>query len=70
MVSDAYFEERPRVADKPVRGTLSVERARKALGFVPKWPLETGYLRYCEWYVNEWEKAAGVSREARRVVGL
>ena len=44
VVPDAVLEERPRAEDKPIRGTLSVEQARRKLGFEPKWPLETGYL--------------------------
>ncbi len=57
VVPSAKLEERPRAADKPVRGTLSIERARRELGFEPEWPLEVGYKRYCEWYVAEWERA-------------
>lgn len=57
VVPDAVLEERPRAEDKPIRGTLSVERARRKLGFEPKWPLETGYLRYCQWYAEAYERA-------------
>ena len=35
---------------KPVRGTLSVEHARKVLGYAPQWPLERGYPQYIDWY--------------------
>jgi nucleoside-diphosphate-sugar epimerase len=56
-VPEAILEERPRAVDKPIRGTLSIERAQRELGFQPEWPLETGYKRYCEWYVAEWERA-------------
>ncbi len=70
VVPGAYFEECPRALDKPIRGTLSMDRAKDALGFAPKWPLEKGYRRYCEWYLNEWEMIAGVSCKAKRVVGL
>ena len=59
VVPGAILEERPRAADKPVRGTLLMDKARDRLGFVPKWPLETGYRRYCEWYVEEWRKVVG-----------
>jgi len=38
----------------PKRGTLSTKRAEDELGFEPKWPLETGYRRYCEWYKEQW----------------
>ena len=57
VAPNVILEERPRSEDKPVRGTLSVERAKNHLGFAPKWPLETGYRRYCEWYVDQWERA-------------
>jgi nucleoside-diphosphate-sugar epimerase len=36
-----------------------MDKAHDRLGFVPKWPLETGYRRYCEWYVEEWRKVVG-----------
>jgi len=55
VVPSAILEERPRDKNKPVRGTLSTERAQRDLGFKPQWTLETGYKRYCEWYVDQWE---------------
>ena len=57
VVPDVRFEERPRADDKPIRGTLSTERARNILGFEAGYPLEVGYRRYCEWYVEQWERA-------------
>lgn len=57
VVPGTILEERPRAVDKPVRGTLSTERAKTVLGFEPEWTLETGYKQYCEWYVDAWEKA-------------
>ena len=57
IVPQTILEERPRAVDKPIRGTLSTERAQKILGFKPEWPLETGYRQYCQWYVDAWEKA-------------
>lgn len=36
----------------PDRGTLSVERARKLIGYEPQWPLEKGFRKYIEWYRN------------------
>lgn len=56
VVPNAILEERPRDEIKPIRGTLSVERARDVLDFHPQWPLEKGYKRYCEWYVDQWER--------------
>ena len=57
LVPNAILEERPRAQDKPIRGTLSVTRAKEVLGFVPEWPLEKGYRHYCEWYIERWERA-------------
>jgi len=34
----------------PERGTLSIEKARKILGYEPEFPLEKGFKRYIEWY--------------------
>jgi len=56
VVPDVILEERPRAEEKPIRGTLSVERARTVLGFEPQWSLEDGYLRYCNWYKDNWER--------------
>ena len=56
VVPNAILEERPRDVIKPIRGTLSTERAKEHLNFEPQWPLEVGYKRYCEWYVDQWER--------------
>ena len=34
----------------PFRGTLSVEKAARLLGYLPKNPIETGFPKYIEWY--------------------
>ncbi len=34
----------------PERGTLSVAKAKKLIGYEPSFPLEIGYRRYIEWY--------------------
>jgi len=57
VVPDAILEERPRAVDKPIRGTLDSTRARTKLGFEPKWQIEEGYRAYCEWYVEQWQRA-------------
>lgn len=57
VVPEAILEDRPRAKDKPIRGTLSTERAQTILGFQPEWTLETGYKQYCEWYAEEWRRA-------------
>ena len=56
MVPSAILEEKPRAEDKPIRGTLSVLRAEKEIGFKAKWPLEEGYKKYCEWYIENWNR--------------
>jgi nucleoside-diphosphate-sugar epimerase len=40
----------PRDKLMPVRGTLSVEKARKQLGYEPANPLEVGIEKYVAWY--------------------
>lgn len=57
IVPDTKLEERPRVAEKPKRGTLEIDRAKTHLGFEPQVPLDTGYRNYCEWYVEQWNRA-------------
>jgi len=34
----------------PDRGTLSVKKAEKLLGYNPKWPIEKGFQQYIDWY--------------------
>jgi nucleoside-diphosphate-sugar epimerase len=34
----------------PERGTLSVAKARRLIGYEPRFPLESGYRRYIQWY--------------------
>ncbi len=63
VVPDVVLEERPRSEEKPIRGTLSTVRAEHELGFKAQWPLEIGYRSYCEWYAEQWQRAA---RELRR----
>jgi nucleoside-diphosphate-sugar epimerase len=58
VVPGAILEDRPRAEDKPVRGTLATARAEAVLGFKPQQPLERGYRRYCEWYAEQWRRAA------------
>lgn len=63
VVPSAIIEERPRAVDKPIRGTLSTERAQKVLGFKPEWKLEEGYKDYCSWYLEAWERAKRKSND-------
>lgn len=34
----------------PIRGTLSVDKARRLLGYEPRYPIELGFAKYIEWY--------------------
>ena len=36
----------------PIRGTLSTTKAKKLIGYKPKWPLIKGYQKYIDWYKN------------------
>jgi nucleoside-diphosphate-sugar epimerase len=47
---DATINRIKRDALMPVRGTLSVEKARRLLGFDPQWPIERGMAEYINWY--------------------
>lgn len=40
----------PRDALMPERGTLSIEKARRLLGYEPQFPLEKGFVDYIAWY--------------------
>ena len=61
VVPDVETEDAPKANDKPVRGTLSIERAKEVIGFKPSWPLEKGYAKYAAWYAEKWEVAAGLA---------
>jgi nucleoside-diphosphate-sugar epimerase len=40
----------PRDSLMPERGTLSIEKARRLLGYEPQFPLDKGFVRYIQWY--------------------
>ena len=42
------YEKRDKLM--PIRGTLSTKKAIKLIGYKSQWPIETGYLRYINWY--------------------
>ena len=39
----------------PDRGTLNVDKARRMIGYNPKYPLERGFVEYIKWYKSIWE---------------
>lgn len=41
-------------AQRPERGTLSVDKARRLLGYEPRYDLERGIKSYLEWYRTFW----------------
>lgn len=51
-------EDRPAAPEKPIRGTLMIDRAREHLGFQPRFDLQKGYTDYVAWYIDQWERAA------------
>lgn len=57
VVPAVEFQEVPRPNEKPIRGTLSIDRARSVLGFEPQMDLTTGYRAFCKWYKERWAEA-------------
>lgn len=53
---DIRVRHEPRDRLMPSRGTLSVEKARRLIGYQPSFPLETGFTRYIEWYKGLWQE--------------
>jgi nucleoside-diphosphate-sugar epimerase len=47
---DAAIEHAERERLMPKRGTLSVAKARRLLGYEPQYPIELGFARYLSWY--------------------
>ncbi len=43
----------------PDRGTLSVDKARKLIGYDPQYPLERGFVEYIKWYKSLDKSEAG-----------
>ncbi len=48
------YKEREKLM--PVRGTLSMEKARDILDFTPNWKIEEGYKEYIKWYKELYER--------------
>jgi nucleoside-diphosphate-sugar epimerase len=48
--SNIVINYQPRDQLMPERGTLSIEKARKLLGYEPQSPLEVGFVSYIKWY--------------------
>ncbi len=48
----------------PDRGTLSVEKARRLIGYNPQFPLERGFVKYIEWYRELFNQMKGAKAVA------
>jgi nucleoside-diphosphate-sugar epimerase len=44
------LSHKPRDSLMPERGTLSIDKAKRLLGYSPQYPLDTGFGKYIEWY--------------------
>ena len=49
---DIEVKEEERDQNMPVRGTLVVDKARKLVDYQPAYPLEKGYPKYINWYLQ------------------
>ena len=47
---DVHLKHNPSDKFMPERGTLSIEKAKRILGYQPQFPLEKGYVNYINWY--------------------
>ena len=47
---DLKISYKPKDKLTPDRGTLSVEKAKKLIGYDPQFPLDKGYVDYINWY--------------------
>jgi nucleoside-diphosphate-sugar epimerase len=62
---DVGVKLQPRDQLMPERGTLSIDKARRLLGFEPQWPLEKGFVRYIQWYKDLAARHPELFREAK-----
>ena len=46
------LKHNPRDDLMPERGTLSIEKAKRMLGYDPQFPVEVGFVKYIDWYKN------------------
>jgi nucleoside-diphosphate-sugar epimerase len=59
-----HYEPREPLA--PKRGTLSIGKARRLLGYAPEFPLETGFVRYIDWYKDLARRHPGFFEDSPR----
>ena len=48
--ADIKIKYLPKDKLMPDRGTLSVEKAKRIIGYEPQYPLSKGFVSYIEWY--------------------
>ncbi|MBE10821.1 MAG: nucleoside-diphosphate sugar epimerase [Rhodospirillaceae bacterium] len=49
----------------PDRGTLSVEKAKRLIGYEPQFPLEIGFVKYIKWYKSLMKSYAHLFEEQK-----
>jgi nucleoside-diphosphate-sugar epimerase len=54
---------------RPKRGTMDISKAKRLLGYVPKWQLESGIPAYVRWY-KEFKTAQAVARGTKSLSGV
>jgi nucleoside-diphosphate-sugar epimerase len=62
---DVIVERVERDRLMPQRGTLSVDRAKKLLGYAPAYPVEVGFPKYVEWYLDFRERGSTLRKTAQ-----
>lgn len=50
LFPNVRIQSKPKDKLMPDRGTLSVDKARRVIGYNPQNPLEVGFVKYIEWY--------------------
>ena len=53
---DIKIEYKERDKLMPIRGTLSIDKAKKLINFSPKYSIDVGYIKYINWYRSFWNE--------------
>jgi nucleoside-diphosphate-sugar epimerase len=56
----AELVRNPRDTLMPERGTLSIDKARRLLGYEPEFALDDGFVRYIQWYKQLYDRQPGL----------
>lgn len=54
---EVIYKERDKL--NPIRGTLEIAKAKKLIGYVPKYSIDVGYQNYIDWYKDFWSQNFG-----------